>query len=1060
MLNKKFIVIIAATIMLFLGIFTFAQNNPTDEGVDEPDNNIQEEIPKESGDPLTDDDLDDDDSTDIIQTFSPVQTRTTTVDNTPPVITLLGDDSITIEVFGEYEELGATAIDNIDGDVNASITISGEVNTNVLGIYTVTYTANDTAGNIASVVRTINVVDNIPPVIELIGDDKVIQLGDEYTDAGATVTDNYDETVELIIGGDVVDTNTVNTYVITYNAVDSSGNNADEVVRVVNVVDTTPPVIEFINCGIDVYSQSHSTTINLFDLSDIDETSLKYIWSILPITPSERTFNLLGKPYTTTSEIVTPQGFTGRIYLYAIAKDIYGNTQISRSNHFYLDNSKPIIFLKGPKIVTIEYQDIYEEKGAVAIDIPDGIISNKINIDASDVNTNKLGTYYVTYNVIDKALNEAKEVVRTVNVVDTTPPVITLIDSEKPYVMEIGTSFVDPGYEAIDNHDEDITSNVTVDTNALNTNVIGTYTVTYNVSDSSGNLAKEVLRTVKVIAAIPEKIKFTTGWNPRFEQNTNLSNLPDSDNIGTAYDEWDDNEIPAVLRGCRIKDTDINVTEEHVIRNPGVYWCNYSATDSTGNTRWNGRTITIIEAMPEKIKFTTGWSPRFEQNTNLSNLPDSDNIGTAYDEWDDNEIPAVLRNCRVKDTNINVTEEHIIRNPGVYWCNYSATDLTGNTRWNGRTITIIEAMPEEIRFITGLNPVFEARRASNHLPDADEIGYAWDEWDQVNIKAVLDKCFLADVEVSEQYMMRNPGVYWCNYSATDSTGNTRWNGRNVTIQDTIPPHINLYEGNNVINNPVVNIELGNTYDRTYHHFKASDICDGGMTNQVIEKVYKYNILTNEWNQVPELDTFVIGNYKITYNVTDRAGLHAVEKIRLVNVNDTTGPIVEFQQNGTDNYVKFTNTQVNVSDLSGINPFSLKFKWTTSIDIPNKDSFNKPFLNNMSLFTPINKNGNYYLWILAEDKLGNHTITSSNAFMLDNIRPEITLNGNNIIRINVGDNFEDPGAFVTDNLDENITLNITGEVDTTKFGINIITYSATDAAGNTAIPKIRTVIVLP
>ena len=37
-----------------------------------------------------------------------------------------------------------------------------------------------------------------------------------------------------------------------------------------------------------------------------------------------------------------------------------------------------------------------------------------------------IGSYQVTYNITDTNLNPATEIIRTVNVVDTTPPVITL----------------------------------------------------------------------------------------------------------------------------------------------------------------------------------------------------------------------------------------------------------------------------------------------------------------------------------------------------------------------------------------------------------------------------------------------------------------------------------------------------------------------------------------------------------------------------------------------------------------------------------------------------------
>ncbi|MCB9807151.1 DUF5011 domain-containing protein [Candidatus Peribacteria bacterium] len=48
--------------------------------------------------------------------------------------------------FGSvYSDAGATASDNVDGDITANIITVNPVNTNVLGSYTVTYNVSDAA---------------------------------------------------------------------------------------------------------------------------------------------------------------------------------------------------------------------------------------------------------------------------------------------------------------------------------------------------------------------------------------------------------------------------------------------------------------------------------------------------------------------------------------------------------------------------------------------------------------------------------------------------------------------------------------------------------------------------------------------------------------------------------------------------------------------------------------------------------------------------------------------------------------------------------------------------
>jgi hypothetical protein len=74
-----------------------------------------------------------------------------------PNVTLIGLSSITLAAGEEYIEEGASALDDIDGDVTASMTISGNVNTTVVGTYTLNYLATDRAGNKGAAVRTVQV---------------------------------------------------------------------------------------------------------------------------------------------------------------------------------------------------------------------------------------------------------------------------------------------------------------------------------------------------------------------------------------------------------------------------------------------------------------------------------------------------------------------------------------------------------------------------------------------------------------------------------------------------------------------------------------------------------------------------------------------------------------------------------------------------------------------------------------------------------------------------------------------------------------------------------------
>jgi hypothetical protein len=82
-------------------------------------------------------------------------TTNTGNDIIPPVITLIGSDMKVSQFSGPFTDPGAIAIDNNDGMVN--VVSSGVVNTTSAGDYVITYTATDSAGNVASKTRTVNV---------------------------------------------------------------------------------------------------------------------------------------------------------------------------------------------------------------------------------------------------------------------------------------------------------------------------------------------------------------------------------------------------------------------------------------------------------------------------------------------------------------------------------------------------------------------------------------------------------------------------------------------------------------------------------------------------------------------------------------------------------------------------------------------------------------------------------------------------------------------------------------------------------------------------------------
>ena len=91
------------------------------------------------------------------------QGQTLNADTTPPVVTLVGAAALQINVGDTFSDPGATATDDTDGDLTAKIVETGAVNTTTAGLYTLTYSATDAAGNVGTVSRVVTIIASTTP---------------------------------------------------------------------------------------------------------------------------------------------------------------------------------------------------------------------------------------------------------------------------------------------------------------------------------------------------------------------------------------------------------------------------------------------------------------------------------------------------------------------------------------------------------------------------------------------------------------------------------------------------------------------------------------------------------------------------------------------------------------------------------------------------------------------------------------------------------------------------------------------------------------------------------
>jgi len=208
-------------------------------------------------------------------------TVTITINNTndAPVLTRTGAAVINLGTGDPFVDPGATATDEEDGNLTGSIVVGGDaVNINQPGSYVITYNVTDSGGLPApEVTRTVNVTDDVPPVITLTGATTInLAAGAPYSEPGYSAIDNVDGVItgNVVVGGDVVNTSVAGTYVVTYNVSDAAGNPAVQRTRTINVAANNAPVITLLGAASITINQGDAWSDPGATASDTEDGNL------------------------------------------------------------------------------------------------------------------------------------------------------------------------------------------------------------------------------------------------------------------------------------------------------------------------------------------------------------------------------------------------------------------------------------------------------------------------------------------------------------------------------------------------------------------------------------------------------------------------------------------------------------------------------------------------------------------------------------------------------------------------------------------------------------------
>ncbi|KFE62016.1 hypothetical protein DB31_4459 [Hyalangium minutum] len=954
---------------------------------------------------------------------APAVTRTVTVQDTQrPQVTVIGELDIPVECgSGTFTDPGATASDACAGTLPA--VPSTTANPGAPGTYAISYTATDPSGNVgtSNTSRTVRVIDSIAPQIALTGGNMTLECASPWNDPGATASDQCAGNLAVTASG-TVNNRQLGPQAITYTATD--GTNQATVSRTVTVNDTLPPTLalngpanDTFACGVN-YVDPGATATDACDTNVV-------------VTATQT-----GNPDEPGTFIITYS-----------ARDASNNVVASPVTRTVTvgDDAPPTLVLVGSPTPSLECGTPFNDPGATANDVCFGDVTGSIQV-AGSVNSGTPGSYPLTYTVTDPSGQSATPVTRTVSVQDTLAPAITVLGSLNQQLQCDHSPYADPGATATDACAGNLTGSIQR-VGGVNTGAAGSYTLTYRVTDPSGNTATSGdVRTVTVVDNLPPTITLQGGTPAAHECGS-----PFADPGATANDACA-GDLTANIN--RTGSVDGNVI--------GQYPLNYTVTDPSGLTANTQRVVNVNDTLAPQLTLvgqanqlvecgpgyqdpgataTDACAGNLDGQIQVSGAANSQAVGNytvSYSVTDGagNTAGPLTRNVQVRDTQapvitvngaldqqfdcgsayvdpgatasdvcagavpVTATQNGNANQPGTFTISYTATDPSNNTVTSPvtRTVHVNDNLPPTLALV---GPGTQRLECGSSFADQGATAN--------------DACFGDLTSAITVTGSVNTGVaprdYTLFYNVTDGAGNSAPSvSRTIEVRDTLAPSITVTGPTNTT------YECGSTYADP--GATATDACAGNLTSAIVA------------TQTP--DPNAPANFIVTYSVTDPSGNTTVSPVtRTVTMNDNLPPTIA---------------------LNGPAVQSLECAPTPYNDLgaTANDSCVGPVPVTVVGSVDMTRNGTYTLTYTARDTVGNVSPSVSRTVNIsDTTPPAITLNGSNAVTLECKrDTYTELGATGLDICSGEATVSVSGTVDTEHTGFYLVRYTATDASGNT------------
>ena len=541
-----------------------------------------------------------------------------------------------INVGQKFEPLeGVTATDKEDGTITKIDVIENTVNENVAGTYKVTYKVTDSKG--AEARKTITVIVNALPVIN--AEDKVIKVGEDFNPLiGVTATDKEDGAITKI---DVIE-NTVNVnvpgeYKVTYKVTDSKGAEFTKTINVTVKKETILAQSVTINNKINSLYVGSNKTFTATVNEEADKKDVEWSVSdenIASIEVNGNSVKLIAKAkgqVTITakatdgsekSDSITIDIQDYKEHVVDLVKDIIDTNVVTPVNGSGQKDSPVQMEVKN--VTVEEFNKFLNNIKKLNPEIQNEYVDGEFTVYQIKVKNNSLMSKFIR-TLKNEETNEAYINIKIKNSVANSEElkselkkVLTEKDEEivKPSipggiinaipqieasdkVINLGEKF-EPlkGVKATDKEDGNITKNIKIIENTVNVNAVGTYKVTYKVTDSKGAEAiKTIIVTVKKDAVLAQSVTINNKINSLYVGSNKTF-------TATVNEEADKKDVEWSVSDENIASIEVNGNSVKVIaKAKGQVTITAKTTD--GSNKVDTFTINVEEYKDNVVDFIT-----------------------------------------------------------------------------------------------------------------------------------------------------------------------------------------------------------------------------------------------------------------------------------------------------------------------------------------------------------------------------------------------------------------------------------------------------------------------